>query len=141
MTIQPPHSAILFLATFFCTTMLWAQTPQGQAPNLQRGLQNYQEVILGKKKLEQLSSQEKQEVLLVYRRMKAKSEDGKSSECRDARSRAESSASELADRSHKLRSCAEAQDYSDDCSSEFRRVKNAQSDYEDAVSSFQNECR
>jgi hypothetical protein len=29
---------------------------------------------------------------------------------------------------------------SDDCSSEFRRLKNAQSDFEAAVSAYQSEC-
>ena len=132
----------LFALPILCVpTLLLAQAPQEQAINLQRGLRNYQEVVSGKKKLEQLSPQERQEVLLVYRRIKAQSDEGKSPDCRDARSRAESAASELSDRSRKLRNCAEAQDYADDCSSEFRRVKNAQSDYEDAVSSVNSECR
>lgn len=135
------RGAILALATLSISTIAFAQTAQDQAFNIQRAVRNYQEVMSGKKKLEQLSLQERQEVLVVYRRMKAQSEEGKSSECRDARSRAESAASELADRSRKLRNCAEAQDYSDDCSTEFRRVRNAQSDYEDAVSTVGSECR
>lgn len=109
--------------------------------DLQRGLRNYQEVVAGRKKLDQLTPQEQQEVLAVYRRLRAaQSQGGNSASCGDARERAKSAASELADRSRKLRSCAEAQDYSDDCETEFRRVRNAYSDYESAVSSVKSEC-
>ncbi len=111
------------------------------AQDIQRGYKNYQDIINGKKKLEQLSRQEQQEVLLVHRRLQATSSGDKSPECRDAISRAESSASELANYARRLRNCAEAQDYSDDCSSEFRRTRNAHSDYESAVSSVGSYCR
>ena len=111
------------------------------AQDLQRGLRNYQDIVSGKKKLEQFSSQEQQEVLIVFRKIRAsQSKTGKSDECRESTHRAESAASELADRARKLRNCAEAQDYSDDCDTEFRRVRNAHSDYESAVSSVRNEC-
>lgn len=110
--------------------------------DLQRGVKNYQEIMRGTKKLEQLSPQEQQEVIIIYQRVKArKSGNDKSSDCQDALSRAESSASELADYARRLRSCAESQNYSDDCSSEFRRVKNSYSDYESAVSSVGSYCR
>ena len=110
--------------------------------DLQRGLKNYQEIMRGTKKVEQLSPQEKQEVIITYQRLAArKSGNDKSPDCQDARSRAESSASELADYARRLRDCAESQDYNDDCSSEFRRVKNSYSDYESAVSSVGSYCR
>lgn len=112
----------------------------GFAQDLQRGLRNYQEIVSGKKKLEQLSPQEKNEVLIIFKRVKARSDSGKSSDCRDAEERAESAASDLSDYARRLRNCAEAQDFNDDCSSEFRRVKNAYSDYEDAVSAFNSYC-
>jgi hypothetical protein len=111
------------------------------AQDIQRGYKNYQDIINGRKKLEQLSRQEQQEVLLVNKRLQAISNGDKSAECRDAISRAESSASELANYARRLRNCAEAQDYSDDCSTEFRRTRNAQSDYESAVSSVGSYCR
>ncbi len=123
-------------------TLALCPTPTIFAQDLQRGLRNYQEVLSGKRKLEQLSPQEQQEVLIVHRRVQArKSQSEGSSECRDATARAESAASELADYARRLRNCAEAQDYSDDCSSEFRQVRNAHSDYEDAVSSVGSNCR
>ena len=121
--------------------ILLCQTVPATAQDLQRGLRNYQEIITGRKKLDQLTPQEQQEVLIIFRRVKAaQNKTGKSSECRDAQEQAESAASELADRSKKFRNCAESQDYSEDCSSEFRRVRNAHSDYESAVSSVRSEC-
>jgi hypothetical protein len=121
--------------------LLFAVAPQATAQDLQRGLRNYQEIMAGRKKLDQLSPQEQQEVLIIFRRVRAaQNRSGKSSACREAQERAESAASELADRARKLRNCAEAQDYSEDCSSEFRRVRSAHSDYESAVSSVQSEC-
>lgn len=133
--MKPTH-AILIAVAF----VLGLVSAAAIAQDIQRGLRNYQEIMLGKKKLEQLSPQEKQEVLIVFRRIKNQSSNGKSAECRDSLSRAESAASELADYSRKLRNCAEAQDFSEDCSTEFRRVKNAYGDYEDAVSSVSSNC-
>jgi hypothetical protein len=110
--------------------------------DLQRGLKNYQEIMRGTKKLEQLLPEEKQEVIIVYQRLNArKSRDDKSPDCQNAISRAESSSSELADYARRLRNCAESQNYNDDCSTEFRRVKNSYGDYESAVSSVGSYCR
>ena len=121
--------------------ILLCQTIPARAQDLQRGLWNYEAIMAGRKKLDQFTPQEQQEVLIIFRRVKAaQNKTGKSSGCRDAQERAESAASELADRSRKLRNCAESQDYSEDCSSEFRRVRNAHSDYESAVSSVRSEC-
>jgi hypothetical protein len=111
--------------------------------DLQRGLRNYQEILGGKKKLEQLTPEEQREVFLIHRRRERARTDGGSgsSECADAKSRADSAATELANYARRLRNCAEAQDFSDDCSSEFRRVRNAHSEYESVVSSFVGACR
>lgn len=110
--------------------------------DLQRGLKNYQEIMRGTKNLDQLSPQEKQEVIIIYQQLNTwRSGNDKSPDCQDALSRAESSASELADYARRLRNCAESQNYNDDCSSEFRRVKNSYSDYESAVSSVGSYCR
>jgi hypothetical protein len=61
-------------------------------------------------------------------------------ECLNANDQATSAASDLADRARRLQRCAEAGDYSDDCSTEFRRVKNAQSNYEAAVTEVSSKC-
>ena len=108
--------------------------------DLQRGLKNYQDMIEGRKKLEQLSPPERQEVIIIHRRITSRGEGSGNSECREARARAESAAADLADYAKRLRNCAEAQDLSDDCSTEFRRVRNAHSDYEDAVSAISTIC-
>lgn len=112
----------------------------GQTPDLQRGLRNYREVIAGKKKLDQLSAQERQEVLQVARRMKSSRRSGKSRECRDALQRAEDAAQELASSTRSLLDCVESEDFEDDCSSEFTRVRSDHDDYEDAVSDVQIYC-
>ena len=53
-----------FLAIAFCSAQ------QTNAQDLQRGLKNYQEIIGGKKKLEQLSPQEQQEVFIINKRVR-----------------------------------------------------------------------
>lgn len=113
----------------------------GQAQDVQRGYRNYQEILRGTKKLEQLTPLERSEVLLIHRRLKARSDTGASSECRDARERARSAAQELGDYARRLRNCAESEDYSDDCSTEFRRVRNAHNDYESASGEVGSYCR
>jgi hypothetical protein len=111
------------------------------AQDLQRGIRNYRDIVAGRKTLEQLSKQEREEVLIIFRRLRSqRAGSGQSSDCRDARSRAESAASELADYARRLQGCAEGQDFTDDCSSEFRRVRNAYSDYESAVSEVSSYC-
>lgn len=130
----------IFLLLVFFVAMALSTTAFAQ--DMQRGLRNYQDIMRGKKKFEQLSPQEKQEVVIILRRVQSQQYGGDmSTECRDAIQRAQMAASELANYARRLRSCAEAQDYNDDCSSEFRRVKNSHSDYEDAVSSVGSYCR
>lgn len=112
------------------------------AQDIDRGFRNYQDIISGRKKLEQLSEPEKNEVFRVHRLVTAKSGgEGKSPNCEDSRSKAKRAASELADYSRRLRSCAENEDFSDDCSTEYRRVKNSYSDYESAASEVASNCR
>jgi len=65
---------------------------------------------------------------------------GYGTECEDARSRAESVASDLSSYARRLEQCADNQDFSDDCYTEFRRVKSAHGDYESAVSEVSSYC-
>lgn len=121
--------------------VLTALAGRAIAQDLQRGLRNYQEIIAGRKKPDQLTPQEQQEVMIIFRRVRAaQARSAKSATCREALERAESAASELADRARRLRNCAEAQDYSDDCDTEFRRTRSAHDDYENAVSYVRSEC-
>ena len=111
------------------------------AQDMQRGLRNYQDVMAGRKKLEQLSPAERQEVLTIFRRLQSsREESGRSRECRDARRQAGEAADELACYARQLQMCAEARDYSDDCASAFQAVRNAHDDYESAVSDVESYC-
>lgn len=125
----------LLLSHVLCASVASAQ-------NIQRGFANYQAILNGQKKLEQLSQEERNEVLWVHRRMAAsRSSDGQSPSCKSAREEAEQAANELADYARRLLRCAEGMDFSDDCSSEFRRTRSAHSDYESAISSVSSDCR
>lgn len=126
---------LLCLGGFFSSEIVLSQ-------DYQRALRNYQEIGAGRKKMDQLSRQEQQEVLQIHRRVQAaRAVGGGSSECRQAKEEATNAASELASYSRRLRSCAESADLSDDCSSEFRRVKNAFGDYESAVAAISSACQ
>lgn len=63
-----------------------------------------------------------------------------SSDCSDARDSARSAASDLVDYARRLQRCAGNGDFTDDCSTEFRRVVSTQSDYESAVSEVSSYC-
>lgn len=62
------------------------------------------------------------------------------SDCADARDRANSAASDLSGYARRLQRCADSGDFTDDCSTEFRRVKYAHGDYESAVSDISMYC-
>lgn len=62
------------------------------------------------------------------------------SDCSDARDRATSAASDLSGYARRLQRCADSGDFSDDCSTEFRRVKYAHADYESAASDVSMYC-
>lgn len=111
------------------------------AQDFQRGLRNYQEIMAGRKKLEQLSHQERQEVIQVFRAIRARqASEGKSPQCRNAISEARDAASDLADQAGRLKHCAESEDFEDDCSSEFSSTRSAHDDYESAVSDIGSYC-
>lgn len=111
------------------------------AQDIQRGLSNYQAIVNGQKKLESLSAEEQHEVILVYRATKDAHDDTGSTECRTARDEAHSAADEGLGYTKRYMQCLSEVDLTEDCSSEFRRAKNAQDDYQNAVLSVQSECR
>lgn len=100
----------------------------------------YQQVITGQKKLEQLTPEQKQQVITIHGIMNRSSCDGCSIECSDAKDQAESYRSDLESYANRLYRCVEGNDLTDDCSSEFRRVKLAHSDFESAVSDVSSNC-
>jgi hypothetical protein len=61
-------------------------------------------------------------------------------ECNDAISAYNSAVSDVSDALRKYTRCLSSSAGHDDCSSEFRKLKNAQSDFETAVSEHESEC-
>ena len=62
-------------------------------------------------------------------------------DCQEAVNSYNSAISDIASYLKRYTSCLQSSDGNDDCSSEFRRLRNAQSEFESAVSQHQNECR
>jgi hypothetical protein len=60
--------------------------------------------------------------------------------CQDAISSYNSAVSDIASTLRRYTNCISNSNGRDDCSSEFRRIKNVQSDFEDAVSKYGMEC-
>jgi len=100
----------------------------------------YQQVISGQKNLEQLTPEQQRQVIMIHGIMSRSSCEGCSDECRDARDQAESYRSDLESYTKRLYRCVEGNDLTEDCYSEFRRVKSAHSDFESAVSNVSSYC-
>ncbi len=62
-------------------------------------------------------------------------------DCDDAVRSYNSAISDIESYMRRYTNCLSSSNGSDDCSSEFRRLRSAQSDYESAVSSYQAYCR
>lgn len=62
-------------------------------------------------------------------------------DCDDAVSQYNSAVSDIASKMKRYTSCVSGSQGQDDCSSEFRRLRSAQSDFETAVASHQSECQ
>jgi hypothetical protein len=61
-------------------------------------------------------------------------------ECRDAVDRYNSALDDVSSTLRRYASCVSSSRGHDDCSSEFRRLRNAQDDFESAVSEYESEC-
>lgn len=61
-------------------------------------------------------------------------------DCNDATSAYNAAISDVSDAIKRYTRCLSSSNGRDDCSSEFRRLKNAQSDFETAVSQYESEC-
>jgi hypothetical protein len=61
-------------------------------------------------------------------------------DCSEATSTYNSAISDVSDAIRRYTRCLSSSNGHDDCSSEFRKLKNAQSDFESAVSKYENEC-
>jgi hypothetical protein len=60
--------------------------------------------------------------------------------CSDATSTYNSAISDVSDALRRYTRSLSSSNGHDDCSSEFRKLKNAQSDFESAVSEYESEC-
>jgi hypothetical protein len=128
------HLAVILLAVSLSGPVI------AQTIDFDRGLRNYKAVLNGGKQLDDLSEAEKQEVFAVARIMQSRTSDSGSEECVEAQERAGAAAAELANYARRLRNCAESNNFSDDCSTEFSRVRNAHSEYESAVAEVGSYC-
>ncbi|QSP95506.1 hypothetical protein LPB19_03555 [Marinobacter salinisoli] len=102
--------------------------------------QLYQQVITRQIKLESLTPEQQRQVIAIHTSLSRSSCDGCSDECRDAKEQAESYRSDLETYAKRLYRCVEGNDLTDDCYSEFRRVKSYHSDFESAVSDVSSYC-
>jgi hypothetical protein len=105
-----------------------------------RALRNYNAIMSGTKRFEELSEAEQQEVFMILRAVSRQPPDQASAECKDAWTEADAAADELESAANDLSRCAKDTDFSDDCSHRFRGVRSAHSDFESAVSEVQSEC-
>jgi hypothetical protein len=67
--------------------------------------------------------------------------DAARADCNDAVNTYNSAISDISSTLRRYTSCVSNSNGHDDCSSEFRRLRSAQSDFESAVSDYERECR
>lgn len=67
--------------------------------------------------------------------------DASFADCSDAVSTYNSVISDVSSYLRRYTNCLSNSNGHDDCSSEFRRLRSAQSDFESAVSNYERECR
>lgn len=137
MNWKSARAVALYGACFLATGTSFSPA----AANMSRGVNNYHAVLAGTKQLKDLTPEEMQEVLAVYRALRPHPPTGSSEECRTAWDDAVSKADELQDRAKRLASCAANRDFDDDCDTEARHARAAQEDYESAASTVHSDCR
>jgi len=125
----------------FSLLMVQVSPSSGFSQNFdyRKAYQLYLQVLRGEKKIENLTPEERKQVIIIHRILSSSKEEG-SEECREAKERARSAADELVYYAERLKRCAESYNFSDDCYTEFRRTKNAFEEYESAVSEVSSEC-
>ena len=130
------NSALLTLLVF----MILMLSPIHSNGDTNEAYQLYQQVISGQKKFEDLTSEQQKIVISIHNALSRSGCDGCSEECKDAKEQAESYRSDLESYTKRLYNCVVSNDLTDDCYSEFRRVKSAHSDFESAVSNVNSYC-
>jgi hypothetical protein len=145
-----PSRIVLLLAAVSLALPAFAQQSQvvpvqgqqrQQQFDYQRAMRNLQAIRSGQKTMNQLSPHEQTEAQALARLLARPHAPNEAPDCRDAWDRTASAADEVASYADRLKRCVEAGDFTEDCSTEFRRVRNAHGDYESAVSQVNSECR
>lgn len=124
--------------TFYLVVVFFIHIPAHSSEH--EAFRLYQEITTGQKKFEHLSPEQQHQVMIIQRLMNRSKCDGCTDDCRDAKERAENIRSSLDGYSKQLYRFVESNDLTDDCSTEFRRVKSSQSDFESATSDVRNYC-
>ena len=126
--------------TVFVILLSLLLPPTFSNADTKEAFQLYQQVISGQKKIEDLTPEQQRQVINIHNLLSRSSCDGCSEECRDAKEQAESNRDDLEGYVKRLYKCDEGNDLTDDCYSEFRRVKSAHSDFESSVSEMSSYC-
>jgi len=106
-----------------------------------RGEQNLQEILAGRRTLEQFSSTEQLEIINAYKAIHPSQDKKISEECENLLNSSKDASNAISEYSKKLQYCIVSGNYVDECYSEFRRIKNAYSDYETSVATFKSRCK
>ena len=123
---------LLIILLFLSFLTVSAQQPQKNGDQL---LQLYNEVVSGHRTIDSLSQADRQQVLLMHRMM-ARSCDRLKGTCLAVCEAANS----LEDAANDLAQCARRHDFSNDCHSRARDVRDAADEYESAVSDASGDC-
>lgn len=126
----------------FCPDVAQAACDPNALVDPGRLARNYSDVIVSKtKRFDQLPEADFCELLAVLTASEELSHPTrKSSACKDSTSKAGRTASEVVALSTRYTACVDGGRLLDDCSSEFYRLKSAQSDYQSAIAQRRNNC-
>lgn len=116
--------------------LLWSWQPAtAQVDNTQRAMELYQQVVTGQRNLDSLSPTDRTQVLMVARAMR--------SSCSSNSHKCEAlceATNQLESTSRDLVRCAAEHDYTDSCDKQFRDVRDAHDELENAVSEASGDC-
>lgn len=111
-----------------------------KAADYNETLKLYKQIMAGQIKLDDLSPTQQRDVLAIFQELKREECENCTDECIQNRKDANNLRGELAEYIKKLYNCIQENDLSNDCYSEFRRVKSLYSDFESSISNVSNSC-
>ena len=133
MIVKSLVNVFLLLLILLCVPM-----PSGADSNEAYFL--YQQVLADQKKLEDLSPEQQERVVVIHSILKEHVCDGCTKECREAKEQAKSYRDDLEEYVNSLHWCVVGNDFTNDCSWEFKRVGSAHSHFESVVSDVSSFC-